>query len=73
MEAAGHHYCEDSWNKLKEEHNGIDESDLLKYCFSTAYIIALLHDGLGISMDDKRYVVLFLGYLLTTVNFLHWT
>ena len=55
IEAAGRHYCEDHWTKLKEEHNGIDESDLFKYCFSAAYIVALLHDGLGIPMDDKRY------------------
>lgn len=54
VEAAGRHYCEDHWARLKEEHVGIDEMDLLKYCFSSAYIVALLHDGLGIPMDDKR-------------------
>ncbi|RZC79122.1 hypothetical protein C5167_003335 [Papaver somniferum] len=40
--------------KLKDEHQGIDELDLLRYCFSSAYIVALLHDGLGIPMNDKR-------------------
>ncbi|XP_058107595.1 probable apyrase 6 isoform X2 [Magnolia sinica] len=54
IEAAGRHYCEDDWAKQKNEHHGIDEADLLRYCFSSAYIIALLHDGLGIPMDDKR-------------------
>lgn len=54
VEAAGRHYCEDHWARLKEEHFGVDEMDLLKYCFSSAYIVALLHDGLGIPMDGKR-------------------
>ncbi|OVA13758.1 Nucleoside phosphatase GDA1/CD39 [Macleaya cordata] len=54
LEAAGRHYCEDDWEKLKDEHQGIDELDLLRYCFSSAYIVALLHDGLGIPMNDKR-------------------
>ncbi|XP_010922903.1 probable apyrase 6 isoform X2 [Elaeis guineensis] len=54
VEAAGRHYCEDPWVRLKEEHFGIDEMDLFKYCFSSAYIVALLHDGLGIPMDVKR-------------------
>ncbi|XP_077248923.1 putative apyrase 6 [Tasmannia lanceolata] len=54
LEAAGRHYCEDDWGKLKDEHSGIDEGDLLRYCFSSAYIVALLHDGLGIPMNDRR-------------------
>ncbi|XP_043711290.1 probable apyrase 6 [Telopea speciosissima] len=54
LELAGVHYCEDDWSKLKEEHHGIDEVDLLRYCFSSAFIVALLHDSLRIPMDDKR-------------------
>ncbi|KAI3971234.1 hypothetical protein MKW92_045876 [Papaver armeniacum] len=54
LESAGRHYCDDDWEKLKDEHQGIDELDLLRYCFSSAYIVALLHDGLGIPMNDKR-------------------
>ncbi|KAJ4970568.1 hypothetical protein NE237_003667 [Protea cynaroides] len=54
LEVAGVRYCEDDWSKLKEEHRGIDEVDLSRYCFSSAYIVALLHDSLGIHMDDKR-------------------
>ncbi|KAI0511973.1 hypothetical protein KFK09_012607 [Dendrobium nobile] len=54
VEKAGQHYCEDHWSKLKQEHFGIDEADLLKYCFSSAFIVALLHDILGISLDEKR-------------------
>jgi apyrase len=33
---------------------GVSEQDLLKYCFSAAYIVALLHDGLGLPMDDTK-------------------
>lgn len=54
LEAAGKHYCEDDWDKLKDQHHSIDDLDLLRYCFSSAYTVALLHDSLGISMNDKR-------------------
>ncbi|WOK96760.1 hypothetical protein Cni_G05467 [Canna indica] len=54
VEAAGRHYCEDQWVSLKEEHFGIDETELLKYCFSSAFMVALLHDGLGIPLEEKR-------------------
>ncbi|KAL6009720.1 hypothetical protein ACLOJK_000149 [Asimina triloba] len=54
IEVAGKHYCEDGWEKLKSEHPGIEEADLLRYCFSSAYIVALLHDGLGIQMHERR-------------------
>ncbi|CAK7329205.1 unnamed protein product [Dovyalis caffra] len=53
-EAAGKHYCEDEWDELRDQHRSIDDLDLLRYCFSSAYTVALLHDGLGISMNDKR-------------------
>ncbi|KAG6778145.1 hypothetical protein POTOM_017997 [Populus tomentosa] len=54
LEAAGKHYCEDDWDKLKDQHHSIDDLDLLRYCFSSAYTVALLHDSLGVSMNDKR-------------------
>ncbi|KAF6147720.1 hypothetical protein GIB67_006693 [Kingdonia uniflora] len=54
MEIAGRHYCESDWDKLKDEHPGIDEMDLLRYCFSSSYILALLHDNLEIPMNDRR-------------------
>lgn len=56
LEAAGQRYCEDDWDKQKNQHHSIVDSDLLKYCFSSAYMVALLHDSLGIPMDEKRYV-----------------
>lgn len=55
LEAAGQHYCEDHWDALKNQHNEIDEPGLSKYCFSSAYMVALMHDVLGVSMEEKRY------------------
>ena len=53
---AGEHYCGEHWTRLQEKHKQVEEKDLLKYCFSTAYIVALMHDSLGIGMRDDRYV-----------------
>ncbi|XP_015576316.2 probable apyrase 6 [Ricinus communis] len=69
LEAAGKHFCEGDWDNLKSEHHGIDDSDLMKYCFSSAYVVALLHDSLGISMNDKR-----IGFANYTGSYpLDWT
>ncbi|KAF2322310.1 hypothetical protein GH714_010918 [Hevea brasiliensis] len=54
LEAVGQHYCENDWDELRSQHHGIDDMDLLRYCFSSAYMVALLHDSLGIPMNDKR-------------------
>ncbi|XP_065867304.1 probable apyrase 6 [Euphorbia lathyris] len=54
LEAAGKQYCGADWDKLKSKHHGTDDLDLLRYCFSSAYMVALLHDGLGIPMNDRR-------------------
>ncbi|KAM7497029.1 hypothetical protein LguiA_021443 [Lonicera macranthoides] len=54
LEAAGRHYCEDDWYKLKDQHHNIGDLDLLRYCFSSAYLAVLLHESFGISMIDKR-------------------
>ncbi|XP_042955871.1 probable apyrase 6 [Carya illinoinensis] len=54
LEAAGQHYCEDDWSKLRIQHRYIDDLDLSRYCFSSAYMMALLHDSLGIPMTEKR-------------------
>ncbi|KAK4607152.1 hypothetical protein RGQ29_001108 [Quercus rubra] len=51
---AGQHYCEDDWSKLRIQHQNIDDLDLSRYCFSSAYMMALLHDSLGIPMNEKR-------------------
>ncbi|KAL9421236.1 hypothetical protein AB3S75_038741 [Citrus x aurantiifolia] len=51
---AGEQFCGEDWSKLKKKHRSLDDEDLLRYCFSSAYIVALLHDSLGISLDDER-------------------
>ncbi|CAI9096599.1 OLC1v1032784C1 [Oldenlandia corymbosa var. corymbosa] len=51
---AGQRFCEDDWSKLKRKYNSLEEEDLRRYCFSSAYIVALLHDSLGIALDDQR-------------------
>lgn len=51
---AGKEFCECDWSKLKKKYPGLSEEDLHKYCFSSAYIVAFLHDSLGIAFDDKR-------------------
>lgn len=51
---AGEQFCEEDWSRLKRKYNSLDEEDLLRYCFSSAYIVALLHDSIGIALDDER-------------------
>nr|CAD1825181.1 unnamed protein product [Ananas comosus var. bracteatus] len=51
---AGERFCNEDWLKHKKRHHSLDEEELLLYCFSSAYIVALLHDSLGIALDDKR-------------------
>lgn len=53
---AGERFCNEDWLKHKKRHHSLDEEELLLYCFSSAYIVALLHDSLGIALDDKRCV-----------------
>lgn len=51
---AGQQFCEEDWSNIRSKHSSHEEEDLLHYCFSSAYIVALLHDSLGISLDDGR-------------------
>lgn len=53
---AGQQFCGEDWSKLKKKYHSLEEEDLLRYCFSSAYIVALLHDSLGVSLDDERYI-----------------
>ncbi|RZC28507.1 probable apyrase 6 [Glycine soja] len=54
---AGKEFCGKDWLRLKKKYVSHDEEDLLRYCFSSAYIVALLHDSLGIALDDERVKV----------------
>ncbi|KAI3467345.1 hypothetical protein Pfo_024008 [Paulownia fortunei] len=51
---AGQQFCGEDWSKLTQKYNSLEEEDLLRYCFSSAYIVALLHDSLGIALNDQR-------------------
>lgn len=64
---AGEQFCGEDWLKLKSSYHSMDEEDLLRYCFSAAYIVALLHDSLGIALDEKRYA-LCTCYLMLDLN-----
>ncbi|KAK9107614.1 hypothetical protein Syun_023625 [Stephania yunnanensis] len=54
MVSAGEKFCGEHWSKLQKKYPSLDEEDLLRYCFSSAYIVALLHDSLGIALNDDR-------------------
>jgi len=56
MISAGERFCGEDWSKLRVKDPSLHEEDLLRYCFSSAYIVSLLHDTLGIPLDDERYV-----------------
>ncbi|XP_047308437.1 probable apyrase 6 [Impatiens glandulifera] len=57
MMRAGKKFCEDDWLNLRSMYHTLDEEDLMRYCFSSAYIVAFLHDSLGIAMDDERITI----------------
>ncbi|XP_042049116.1 probable apyrase 6 isoform X1 [Salvia splendens] len=52
--AAGEEFCKDDWSKLTKKYSFLNAEDLKHYCFSSAYIVAMLHDSLGIALDDRR-------------------
>lgn len=55
LKLAGERYCaDDDWDKLRNKQNSMEDLDLSRYCFSSAYVVALLHDSLRIPFDDKR-------------------
>nr|CAB3483057.1 unnamed protein product [Digitaria exilis] len=51
---AGEKFCHGDWSKIKKKYSSFDEGELLLFCFSSAYIIALLHDTLKMPLDHKR-------------------
>uniref|UniRef100_A0A0D3H0L6 Uncharacterized protein n=1 Tax=Oryza barthii TaxID=65489 RepID=A0A0D3H0L6_9ORYZ len=51
---AGEKFCRGDWSKIKKEYRSFNEGELLLFCFSSAYIVALLHDTLKVPLDDKR-------------------
>lgn len=59
MVVAGQKFCDEDWSKLTQKYSSLEEDDLIRYCFSSAYIVALLHDSLGIALDDPRFFFFF--------------
>jgi hypothetical protein len=51
---AGEQVCNKDLSTLRQEYLNHSDEDFSRYCFSSAYIVALLHDGLGVPLDDKR-------------------
>ncbi|XP_018471697.2 probable apyrase 4 isoform X2 [Raphanus sativus] len=54
MIIAGESFCGDDWSRLKVKHPTFKDESLLRYCFSSAYIVSMLHDSLGVALDDQR-------------------
>ncbi|CAO2163257.1 unnamed protein product [Urochloa humidicola] len=51
---AGEKFCHGDWSKIKRKYSSFNEGELLLFCFSSAYIISLLHDTLKMPLDHKR-------------------
>ncbi|ESQ35391.1 hypothetical protein EUTSA_v10007501mg [Eutrema salsugineum] len=54
MISAGKSFCGEEWSTLKAKYPKTKEKYLRGYCFSSAYIISMLHDSLGFALDDQR-------------------
>ncbi|VVA91284.1 unnamed protein product [Arabis nemorensis] len=54
MILAGTSFCGEEWSNLKVKYPKTKEKYLNGYCFSSAYIISMLHDSLGVPLDDER-------------------
>ncbi|KAJ0988552.1 hypothetical protein J5N97_006908 [Dioscorea zingiberensis] len=52
--SSGRQFCEEDKLRLKKKYSALPEEDFSRYCFSSAYIVALLHDSLGLSLDNDR-------------------
>jgi apyrase len=61
---AGEKFCHGDWSNIKKKYSSFDEGELLLFCFSSAYIIALLHDTLKMPLDHKRWNNLLYSFIL---------
>ncbi|ONK65260.1 uncharacterized protein A4U43_C07F35310 [Asparagus officinalis] len=52
--SAGQQFCGADLLDLKKKYHSLDDEDFPRYCFSSAYIVALLHDSFGMSLEDDR-------------------
>lgn len=51
---AGEEFCNQDLSTLRKRYPDRSDEDFSRYCFASAYIVALLHDSLGVPLDDKR-------------------
>ncbi|XP_062211410.1 probable apyrase 6 [Phragmites australis] len=51
---AGEQFCKQDFSTLRKKYPNQSDEAFSRYCFSSAYIVALLHDILGVPLDDKR-------------------
>ncbi|KAK3147095.1 hypothetical protein QOZ80_3BG0277990 [Eleusine coracana subsp. coracana] len=51
---AGELFCSQDVSTLRKHYPNQSNEAFSRYCFSSAYIVALLHDSLGVPLDDKR-------------------
>ncbi|XP_066350340.1 probable apyrase 6 [Miscanthus floridulus] len=51
---AGEQFCNQDLSTLRKKYPNRSDEHFSRYCFSMAYIVALLHDSLGVPLDDKR-------------------
>lgn len=61
---AGEKFCGEDWLNLKGKYHNSGDEDISRYCFSSAYIVALLHDSLGVPLNDRRYFLTFFWIFL---------
>ena len=52
LEEKGIAHCARDWHESRVEYHWELESNLSKYCFSSAYIPKLIKEGLGITLDS---------------------
>ena len=72
---AGEQLCNKDLSTLRQEYLNHSDEDFSRYCFSSAYIVALLHDGLGVPLDDKRQayqdITILFQWNLPLTNLIH--
>ncbi|XP_062213739.1 probable apyrase 6 [Phragmites australis] len=61
---AGEQFCNQDLSALRKKYPDQSDEAFSRYCFSSAYIVALLRDTLGVPMDDKRQVYWAQQYVL---------
>ena len=56
FERVGKAFCSESWDSVLKRYNEVPEKDLLKYCFSTSYIGAMINNlGFAKTSTEVRF------------------